>query len=280
MRNLYDNVASWSWPTIDEMTISIITLLLGISSVLVIMEALGFLPVKMSRTLNRNRLALTLDTLKAMGIDIDAMKRRNTAVALPEKAAASTLQKRILSRFDAITIEGPLQIGGTEVARGDKYVDLMGASTDPAVARQFARDLAAHWRNLVEERRELVQYDIDFICTPKRGSPFLGYEFAQILGKPLMLHDAEPKFIRDPEIAAAYFDCRSMPPAGARCLLVDDSSTGGGKARRAVDDLRRFGWIVSDALVVFAPKTKRANKQDAETRLKAIDVALHWIVET
>ena len=279
MGKVAEKAASWHWPTVDEATISVIALLLAASGVLAVMEALGFLPLRMSRLLNLNRLALTLDTLKAMGIDIDAMRRRNTAVGLQERASASTIRERILSRFDAITIKGPLQIGGTEVAKGDSYVDLMGATTDPAVARQFARDLAAHWRNLIEERRELVNYDFDFVCTPKLGSPFLGYEFAQILGKPFMVH-ADPKFLRDPDVAAAHFDCRVMPAEGARCLLVDDSSTGGGKARRAVDDLRRFGWIVSDALVVFSPKTKRAIGQDAETRLGTIDVALHWIVET
>lgn len=280
MGNIVEHTTSWRWPTIDEATISIIALLLGVSSVLVVMEALGFLPLRMSRRLNRNRLALTLDTLKSMGIDVEAMRRRNTAVGLPEKASTSTLRERILSRFAGITIKGPLQIGATEVAKGDSYVDLMGATTDPAVARQFARDLAAHWRNLVEERRELVEYSVDFVCTPKAGSPFLGYEFAQILGLPFMIHNEEPKFRREPDVAAAHFDCRKLPAEGARCLLVDDSSTGGGKARRAIEDLRRFGWIVSDALVVFAPKTKRSNEQDAETRLKAIDVALHWIVET
>jgi orotate phosphoribosyltransferase len=95
-----------------------------------------------------------------------------------------------------------------------------------------------------------------------------------------MVHNADLKFRRDPDIAQAHFDCRTMPHKGARGLLVDDSSTGGGKARQAIDDLRGFGYLVSDFLVVFAPTIKRANGQDAATRLHAADVNLHWIVET
>jgi len=272
--------SSWHIPALDAPALELIGALLAVSGVLVVLEALGFLPQFMSRYLNRNRLAQTIETLSAMGIDVVALRRRNTAAGLPERADAKTLRERVAGRLPPATVRGPVFIGATEVARSDSYVDLMGATTDPAVAVQFARDLAAHWRSLIEERTALVDYDVDFIVTPKSGSPFLGYEFAKILGLPFAVHNSELKFRKEPDAFQAHFDCRNVPPQGARALVVDDSSTGGGKARRVVDDLRAFNYVVSDMLVVFAPALKQGTGQDAQSRLKAADVNLHWIVET
>lgn len=257
-----------------------ISAILGLSGFLVVMEALGFLPARMSKYLNRNRLAQTLEALQAMGVDVESIRKKNTVVGLPEKSAAKTIQDRVKSRLDHIKIKGPLLIGNTEAVVETAYINLMGATSEPAVARQFARDLAAHWRNLIESNRDVANYDIDFIVTPKSGSPLLGYELAQILGKPFAMYSAEPKFRKEPQIAESHFDCWPIPSKGSRALLVDDSSTGGGKAIAAVKHLRGFGFLVSDFLVVFEPLSKVETGQNAENRLKSLDVNLHSILKT
>jgi orotate phosphoribosyltransferase len=71
-----------------------------------------------------------------------------------------------------------------------------------------------------------------------------------------------------------------LPPQGSRGLIVDDSSTGGGKAARLIKDLRNSGWEVSDFLVVFEPQLKVGTGQNAAARLGPQGVTLHSIVKT
>ena len=122
--------------------------------------------------------------------------------------------------------------------------------------------------------------NIDFIVTPKTGSPLLGACFAGLLKKPFILHNPERKFESNPENPKAWFDFSEPPLPGSRGLIVDDSSTGGGKAASLIEDLRRFGWEVSDFLVVFEPQLKAATGQNAAERLRPLSVTLHSIVET
>ena len=62
--------------------------------------------------------------------------------------------------------------------------------------------------------------------------------------------------------------------------MVDDSSTGGGKALKLIEDLRSCGWQVNDFLVVFEPQLKVPTNDNAAERLKPKDVVLHSIVKT
>ena len=156
----------------------------------------------------------------------------------------------------------------------------MGATTDINVARAYARDLSALWRSLAGRAGAVANTNIDFIVAPKAGSPLLGSCFAELMGKPLLLHNHELKFRSRPEDPKARFDCNVLPPAGSRGLIVDDSSTGGGKAVRLIEDLRHCGWDVSDFLVVFEPQIKATTRQNAAERVRPMDVALHSIVKT
>ena len=63
-------------------------------------------------------------------------------------------------------------------------------------------------------------------------------------------------------------------------MIVDDSSTGGGKAARLIRDLRACGWVVSDFIVVFEPQLKANTGQNAAARLQPLGVRLHSIVKT
>jgi orotate phosphoribosyltransferase len=268
---------SLSLPSLDPFWLWLIVVALGLSGVLAVYEALGFLPLFMSRYINRTRADETIRVLRELGFDVEKTRRRNRLAALGRSVRSDDLASRVRAMLKQMTLSGKYRVGQTVRARDEGFVDLMGWSTDPATAGTFARELKAFWRGLIESNA--VGDNFDFVATPKTGSPILGYEFARIMDKPLLLHNREPKFEGAKDNARAAFDCASLPKAGSLALIVDDSSTGGGKAIDLVRDLRRFHYNVRDCIVVFQPTTKVALAQDAETRLAGVDVKLHAIVK-
>ena len=147
----------------------------------------------------------------------------------------------------------------------------MGASTVPGTAEFFAAMLAQHWRTLAGTKAR--EPNFDFVVTPKTCSPILGYEFAKLVNRPLLLHNEKEKFRLSGANLAAVLDFRERPLDGTRAIVVDDSTTGGDKVLRAVEDIRKHGFQVSDCLVVFEPMVK-----DARGRLEEQNVTLHSIV--
>jgi orotate phosphoribosyltransferase len=267
-----------SLPALDPFWLWLIVVAIGFSGVLAVYEALGFLPPFMSRYINRNRADETIRVLRELGFDVERIRRRNQLARLGEPVKTDDLANRVRSGLKSLTIKGNLRVGQTVRAKDKGFIDLMGWSTDPSIAGVFARDLKAYWRSLVES--DQVAYDFDFVATPKSGSPILGYEFARIMGRPLVLHNREPKFEGLPDEPRSTLDTATLPAPGSLGIVVDDSSTGGGKAIDVVNDLRRFGYNVRDCLVVFQPQTKMEQAQDAATRLAGIDVKLLAIVRT
>lgn len=253
--------------------------LLTLSSLFLVAEAVGLLPRCLSNWVNRNRLRETMRLLKEFGVDVET-PRRASSVARLEQIPGPDLAERVKGRLETAKIKHPVAIGTQVSVRGDYYIDLMGATSDINVAKVYARDLSALWRSLAGVGGSVADTDIDFIVAPKAGSPLLASCFAELLGKPLLLHNPELKFRSDPEDPKAWFDCNVLPTPGSRGLMVDDSSTGGGKAARLIDDLRRCGWEVSDFLVVFEPQLKADTRQNAAERLKPKGVKLHSILKT
>jgi len=255
----------------------LILTIVAVAGLFDVARTFGFLPDRVVRVIYRNRLRETLQVLDELGIDIDAA-RRNNAVAPLENITSPELTDRVEKRVKAVTIAGKMTVGATVSASGDAFVDMMGACADQTNARVFARDLAALWRQLVAPGGLLANYEVDFIVTPKTGSPLLGSAFASLLRKPLLLHNHEPKFRTDPDNPKAHFDCFELPQPGTRALIVDDSSTGGGKVLAAVEDLQKFGYKVSDLLVVFEPQLKVSTGDNAARRLQTKAVTLHSII--
>jgi hypothetical protein len=72
---------------LDNILHSAISVLLAASAILVVAEALGFLPIRVSRWLNKNRLAQTIDILGKMGLDIDRLHAvgSSSMTAAPEE---------------------------------------------------------------------------------------------------------------------------------------------------------------------------------------------------
>ena len=253
--------------------------ILAISGVFLVLDAVGFMPRRLSDKVNRNRLDQTLRLLQQFGVDVDK-HRRAIGVAELENVQGQVLETRVKEKLEKAMINGPVSVGSVVVVSGSKYIDLMGATSDYRIAQSYARDLAALWRRVAGNGGDATSSDIRFIATPKTGSPLLGSAFSEIIKKPLLLHNPQRKFESNPEDARSFFDCQELPAQGSRGLIIDDSSTGGGKALQLILDLQRCGWSVSDMLVVFEPQVKVSTNQHAAERLRSKGVKLHSIVKS
>ena len=127
----------------------------------------------------------------------------------------------------------------------------------------------------MEAKGDYGNYKIDFVVTPKQGSPILGYEFAKLIEKPFVLHEEIERFKGMDNDMRAVFDCHAVPKKGAVALIVDDSTTGGTMVCNTVRHLRKYGYKVYNCLVVFEPKNKRGRE-----RLAAEQIGLLSIIET
>lgn len=259
--------------TLNDIVAYAISILLGLSGILVVAEALGFLPPWASRWLTRNRLPQTLAVLHEMGLDIDRQKRFNIATSLTEHFDIRELPSRVRSALGPLTIEKAVGIGGTDIVKAERYIDLMGGTTDPRTAAIFARYLETFWRECIRTN-EATDPRIDFVVTPKGGSPILGYEFAKNLQKPFAMHNYAKKYEAQPDEFRAYFDCNLPLREHGLGLIVDDSSTGGTKVLDLINDLNRWGYNVKDCLIVFEPELKEARRKILEK-----GVRLHSIIK-
>ena len=178
--------------------------------------------------------------------------------------------------LDDVTIKKEVAVGMVDDKIFPEYIDLQGASTEQRQAAFFARALAAKARSVDRLYDKAGIFTFDFVAAPITGSPILAYEFSQIVGKPLFLHRQAEKFKSSAgaEIRATFDLSVRAPAAGARCLIVDDSTTGGNKVLSLLRDLKKFGYMAEDCLIVFEPKGK-----DARDKLSAVGVQLHTVVE-
>lgn len=245
----------------------VILTILGLSTIVFILEAVGFLPLAISRFINKNRLGATIEVLNELGFDV---KEKRKAIKDCEIQNASNIN--IEKKLENITINKEVEIGKRlNDYYYPKYIDLMGATACEKSATDFARYLCKCQNDL--------NFDFDFIVTSKLGSPILGYEFAKLLEIPFVLHSEEIKFrLRDPneEDPRMKFDFGCLNYTKARkALIVDDSTTGGRKVINIIKDLKKYGFDATDCLVVFAPQGKQADEKLAKENVK-----LHSIVQT
>lgn len=68
------------------------------------------------------------------------------------------------------------------------------------------------------------------------------------------------------------FDCAKIPKVNSRALIVDDSTTGGRMVCETVDDLRKYGYIVSECLVVFEPQNKDAKQKLSQKQVNLLSI--------
>jgi orotate phosphoribosyltransferase len=254
---------------IGNIVLILIVIITSVSTLLTVLDSAGLLPNKIAKYLMRNKLELTREVLKELGIHTQKTKETIS------KCLSTESLKGLQNKLNFITYPIEVEIGKTS---GDyyfhKYIDLMGATTSERNAMDFARLLKTY----AEESEYIDLSSIDFIVTSKLGSPILGYEFSKNVNKPLVLHSDEEKF-RSANSEYQFqkkfdsADCRDFK--GKKALIVEDSTTGGRKVKDAVIDLRKHGVIVNDCLVVFAPQGKNAKE-----RLAKEGITLHCILET
>ncbi len=254
----------------NSIAINVIIILSTISTIILVLEALGFLPYTLSKYLVKNKLGLTREVLKDLGVPVKDLKEKiSSCLSIANK-------KHLNEKLSAITYDIESEIG--ETSRGyyfKSYIDLMGATTDKTNAKDFAGILKSY----IYESSCIDLSTIDLIVTSKLGSPILGYEFASNINKPFILHSSETKF--RPTTSKSYklqqkFDtggCKSFKNKTA--LIVEDSTTGGRKIIQIINDLRANDINVNECLVIFAPQGKRADE-----KLLAEGVTLHAMINT
>jgi len=247
----------------DNILFNIIIVISGFSTIILVLEATGFLPLWISKYLFRRRFANTIEMLKELGCDIE----KKELIDKDTKTYSNSIQKKL----EKITLNKEVEIGkSTNGNIFSEYIDLMGACANQRNAQDFAREL-----NTFTEKIS-PPLEFDFIVTSKLGSPILGYEFANLVNKPLVLHSEEEKFrlIKGVDSRSKFDFGNIKIKKSKKALIVDDSTTGGRKVIDIINDLEQFGFKTTDCLVVFAPQGKNADR-----KLRNKGVKLHFILE-
>jgi orotate phosphoribosyltransferase len=243
--------------------------LLAFGGLIAVADFIGILPASVAKWLARNRVEVMLQALKRVGVRA-CWDEQTSSVRLVNRLLSSTGIKEPLYKIqlramlDEDTFNGDVHIGENRWFTSDRFVDVMGACTDPQRAAQYARILNTH-------AHFAGAGEFDVVATPKSGSSILGYEFAKLTGKPFVT--GIQRKVQSANEQLAEHSCldysRNLQLKGRRVLLVDDSTTGGRKMLDLAEQLRSMGCVVDQALVLFEPKGKGA--RDA---LKAQQIGL------
>jgi orotate phosphoribosyltransferase len=248
---------------------NVILWLLSLATLIFILDAIGLLPPSVAKWLAQNRLDATIRALKSLGVKVSwdgdkptapsRLSRTIDALRGQEPEYKSTL-KAMLSQH---TLDTKVDVGQRRTFAAESFIDVIGSSTDPEAARHYARILYTHLH-----AEKLL--DFDFVATPKDGAPLLGYEFAILAGKPLVLGvcskgtDSTGK-----SRSHLILDYPLHMSLEARTgLLVDDSTTGGRKMVALAKALRTEGAGINRACVLFEPIGKGARKLLLENEIE------------
>lgn len=251
---------------------AIILGLLTFSTIIQICDMCGFLPDFIRRKFRINKSLDTLEVLRELGINVNMYKRKNAIVGIPRDYDKENIAKNIETKLEEIKLDKDVSVGTVRKTELNYYIDLIGHSCSEECAKEYARTLTSFWADIVESTQKVKNPIIDFVVTPKGGSPILGYEFAKLLNKPFVLHEESARFDSEKDDMRKWFDCAIIPPKGARALIVDDSTTGGRRVLSVIEDLRKYGYDVSECLVVFEPQNKDARKKLSDQEVNLISI--------
>ncbi|MBA4054669.1 MAG: hypothetical protein C0490_08160 [Marivirga sp.] len=248
----------------------IILWILAFSGIVSVADSVGLLPPSWARWLARNRVDSILAAMKKLGVRLvaDNYDRRTVTRKIFETLNISTpeYKRRLSHMLTEDTFQSAVQIGGTRLFHSNEFIDVIGASTSHTRVVEYAKILNSGFN----------AESFDVIATPKLGSPILGYEFARLNNKPFVLGVHEK--VKDTDGNLGLHNFLDFPTTlnlqGKRCLIVDDSTTGGRKMIELINKLREAGCLVEHALVLFEPKGK-----DARGKLAAVEVDLYSLME-
>lgn len=252
-------------------------LLLSVSSVILLAKALGFIDYVpyLSRYIEKKEKEKVLILLDKLGLKTQIQAALSaSAIKIPSKAFDEIGLKKMIAKS---IISERILVGKINPTESDNYWNVIGHSCDPNNAYRYAQFAAAKWKKVLLQN-EAKNAKIDFIVTPKNGSPLVGYELSKLLNVPFVLYSDEQKFslLDGRNIFEGKFDASYLPPSGATALIFDDSTTGGRKVIALATDIRNFGYQVNDCLVLFEPMGK---KPSARESLAAVNVELHRVIE-
>ena len=243
--------------------------LLGLATLVGVLDANGFLPARLAKWLARNRLENTLNALKKLDVKVCWDEERGSITitdrvldSIGIKELAYRAELRNLLKEDSF--KGSMEIGDTRIFSQDQFIDVMGATTNSQRAIRYAKLLQTHLETV-----KIPPFDI--VATPRTGSPILGYEFARLGRKPFVMGVYEKVHDKDGAMGGhSKLDfSRALKLAGKTVLLVDDSTTGGRKQVDLAKELRAAGAIVRNSLVLFEPQGKGAREK---LKLEGIDL--------
>ncbi len=251
---------------------AIILGLLTLSTIIQICDMCGFLPECIRKRFRINKSLATLEVLKELGINTNMYKRKNAIVGIPIDYDKENIEKDIKEKLEELKLDKNVSVGTVRKTELNYYIDLIGHSCCEECAQAYARILTSYWADIVENTQKVKDPVIDFVVTPKGGSPILGYEFAKLLHKPFVLHEENARFDSEKDDMRKWFDCATVPSKGARALIVDDSTTGGRRVLSVIEDLRKYEYEVSECLVVFEPQNKDARKKLSDQEVNLISI--------
>ncbi len=252
---------------------NIILWILGLATVVAVLDYVGFLPSRWAKLLARNRLELILISLKRLGVQVCWNEEVITLSVLDQVLNAAHITEpaykvRLRQLLAEDTLVGKVNIGETRTFSSDEFIDVMGGSTSMVRSLEYAKILNTH-----VDIESIDMFDI--VATPKTGSPILGYEFSRLVKKPLVL--GVLKKLDDASGNMGFHACLDFPVglslSGKNVLLVDDSTTGGRKMLDLATMLRDAGATVTDALVLFEPQGKRARESLAKKSITLHSIA-------
>lgn len=251
----------------------VILWLLSLATLIFILDAIGLLPPRVAKWIAQNRLDATIRALKSLGVKVtwdgdkppspNWLSRAINAALGGEPEYKSRLKAMLMQH----TLDAKVDVGQRRSFAAESFIDVIGSSTDPDVARHYARLLYTHL-----DAEKLL--DFDYVATPKNGAPLLGYEFAALAGKPLVLgvcnKGTDPTGKSRSHLILDYPLHMSLEARTG--ILIDDSTTGGRKMLELATVLRAEGSNVSNAAVLFEPIGKGARQllQDNGIKLNSI----------
>ncbi len=253
----------------------VIFVLLGVSTLIGIADFIGFLPPKIRRYFRLNRTDEVLETLKELKVDIKQIEKANIKMKNPVSIKKNDIKKAVDETLVSCKINKKVTVGRQRPTTLPYYYDVAGKTCGSGGAKYFAKMLSSMYRCYVNEGdKNLEKLNYDFVVASKVGSPILGYEFSKIVEKPFVLCE-EHRRLELRNDMREYFNCESIPPKGGRALIIDDSTTGGGRICDVAKKLRSYGYTVESCLVVFEPRNK-----DARNVLRENGIELYSVTQT
>ena len=166
----------------DNVVMQLITIVLAVSTLLGILDYVGFLPAKLKNWLKMNRSQDSLDILNRLGVDVDRLRRANQSVSFPKTLSETDIKQTVQQALDTTCrINHEVTVGHMRKTALTHYYDLIGKVCNPECASDFAGVLSTFWATQCQNPDVIRNVDFDFVVTPKSGCPLLGYEFASWL---------------------------------------------------------------------------------------------------